>query len=151
MKHFICKECGTLVSLVNGGGKRLSCCEMHMDELTPKWEGTGSEKHTPRVAYDGNRISVSVPHPMDRDHRVDWVCIVTDRGSQRKLLEDEKGCSAEFYLSDDERLIKAFAYCNLHGLWVSDVEPDIDNEKDRGADSIHHTEKDSSLKQKGKD
>ena len=121
MKHFVCKDCGTLVALVNGGGKRLCCCDRSMTELTPKWEGAGAEKHTPKISTSGNRVTVSVPHPMEREHRVDWVCLVTDRGSQRKLLEDGKDSSAEFYLSEGERVIKAFAYCNLHGLWVTEA------------------------------
>ncbi len=123
MKHYVCKRCGDLVAMVNGDGKRLACCDCSMEELTPRWEGLGAEKHTPTMEQYGNRVHVWVPHPMEREHRVDWICLVTDKGSQRKLLAPGGESFAEFYLDEDERVIKAFAYCNLHGLWVLDIAP----------------------------
>ncbi|MBQ9084683.1 MAG: desulfoferrodoxin [Clostridia bacterium] len=129
MKHYICRRCGDIVAMVNGGGERLSCCSSRMEELTPKWEGQGAEKHTPSMEQFGNRVHIWLPHPMEREHRVDWICLVTDKGSQRKLLSPLGESSADFYLDDGERVIRAFAYCNLHGLWVLDIAKNQDSKQ----------------------
>ena len=125
MKHFICKPCGNLVATVNYTGKKLSCCGKEMIELTPNVTDASKEKHVPSIKQDGGRVRVYVGeaaggHPMDRDHSVSWVSLVTDKGNQRKVLNPDEKPEAVFYIGEDERVIKAFAFCNLHGLWVTE-------------------------------
>ena len=123
MKHFICKRCGNLVAAVNYTSNPLSCCSREMDELTPKADADRA-KHLPKITVKGNTVSVKVgedssPHPQLPEHFVEWVCLVTDRGSQRKMLPPSGKPEVTFALTEGERPINAFAYCNMHGLWVS--------------------------------
>lgn len=127
MKHFICRKCGNLVATVNYTGKKISCCEERMAELVPGVTEASLEKHTPSLTRRGGVVRVSVGesvggHPMDKDHSVNWVTLVTDKGNQRKVLNPDDKPEAIFYVGDDERVIKAFAFCNLHGLFVTECE-----------------------------
>lgn len=111
--------------MVNDTGRNIGCCGKNMSEVTPRAEDAHGEKHTPILDMTkGNRIRITVGpadnrHPMTEEHGVAWVCLVTNEGSHRKKLRPDGEAEAEFLLSEGERPIKAFAYCNLHGLWVS--------------------------------
>jgi superoxide reductase len=81
------------------------------------------EKHLPIVSVNGNTVTVnvgSVEHPMSEEHRILWVCLQTDKGIQRKCLETGKAPIVTFALSE-EKPISVYAYCNLHGLWKTNV------------------------------
>lgn len=125
MKHFVCKGCGNLVATVNYSGRQMSCCGGKMDEMTPNASDASAEKHTPNITVKDGEVRITVgradnTHPMMPEHAVAWVCLVTTTGSQRKILRPDGNAEAVFRLADGERPIKAFAYCNLHGLWVSE-------------------------------
>ena len=126
MKHFLCKSCGNLVATVNFSGLPLGCCNERMHELTPKVKESGREKHTPSITKEGSRVTVRVgevgsAHPMTEEHAIAWVCLVTNRGSHRGELRPGGKAEIDFYLSEGEEVISAFAYCNIHGLWVGEV------------------------------
>lgn len=123
MKHYVCKGCGNLVAMVNDTGRRIGCCGKNMDELTPNSVDASREKHTPEVKVHDGKVTVTVGsadnnHPMLPEHAIAWVCLITTGGSQRKLLTPDGKAEATFLIDKDEKVVKAFAYCNLHGLWV---------------------------------
>lgn len=125
MKHFICRDCGNLVAMVNDSGRRVGCCGSGMDELTPNFKDGAKEKHAPELKVKDGVVTVTVGsadnrHPQTPEHAIAWVCLLTDRGSQRKMLRPDGESEAVFYIGDDERVLKAFAYCNVHGLWVTE-------------------------------
>ena len=127
MKHFICRPCGNIVATVNYTGKKLSCCHREMEELTPECKQALGDKHTPSLRIDGSRVTVFVGekvggHPMDKEHSVEWVSLITDKGNQRKVLDPDARPEATFYIGEDERVIRAFAFCNVHGLFVSECQ-----------------------------
>ena len=96
---------------------------MKMTELVPNTEEASTEKHLPVVSVDGDKVVVkigSVPHPMIEEHHIMWVYLQTDRGGQRKCLEVAKEPEVTFALAD-EKPLAAYAYCNLHGLWKTDI------------------------------
>ena len=108
---------------VNFNGNPISCCRERMEELTPNVADASREKHTPIINRNATEVTVKVgeadaAHPMNDDHYIHWVCLVTDKGSQRKRLEPSSRAEAVFHIDKDEKVINAFAYCNLHGLWV---------------------------------
>ena len=126
MKHFECNECGNLVATVNFSGRAMQCCSRPMAEVVPK-STEGHEKHTPSISINGADVTVRVGtednmHPMDKEHHITWVCLVTNDGSYRKLLPKTKNAIARFKLAPNERVIRAFAFCNKHGVWVSECE-----------------------------
>ena len=73
---------------------------------------------------NGNVVTVtvgSVEHPMAEEHSILWVYLETDKGGQRKCLEVGAAPRVQFALADGEKAIAAYAYCNLHGLWKTEI------------------------------
>lgn len=125
MKHFVCRNCGNLVATIQFSGLPLGCCNERMTELVPNVSDASREKHTPTVSREGRKVTVKVgtadnSHPQTGEHAIAWVCLVTTRGSHRGELRPEGKAEIDFYLADGERVIRAFAYCNKHGLWVAE-------------------------------
>ncbi len=119
-RFFVCKHCGNLVGMVNDAGVPLVCCGEKMAELVPNTTDAAGEKHVPVVSVDGRFVTVkvgSVAHPMTEEHSIQWVYLQTNQGGQRKALAPGQAPEVQFALTDGDEAVKAFAYCNLHGLW----------------------------------
>ena len=122
-RFYICEHCGNIVEMVNNAGVPLMCCGQKMTALEAGTVEASHEKHIPVAVLNENRVTVSVgsvEHPMAKEHSILWVELITDKGVQRKALEVGKPPVAVFELSD-EKPIEVYAYCNLHGLWKSEV------------------------------
>lgn len=123
-RFFICRHCGNIIGIIDNAGVPLICCGEKMTELIPNTTDAAFEKHVPVVTIDGNKIIVTIgskPHPMMEEHHISWLYIQTEKGGQRKNLEVNGEPYVEFLLTDDDKFEKAFAYCNLHGLWMSEI------------------------------
>lgn len=122
-KFFICKHCGNLIGLINDKGVPLVCCGEKMTELAANTTEASTEKHLPVVTVSGDSINVKVgsaPHPMDEDHHIAFVYVETERGGQRKCIKNEKEAAVSFAFVNDKP-VAVYAYCNLHGLWKTEV------------------------------
>ena len=122
-RFYICEHCGNIVEMVNNAGVPLMCCGQKMTALEAGTVEASHEKHIPVVEHSGNTVTVnvgSVEHPMAEEHSILWVELVTDKGVQRKNLEVGKPPVVTFELSN-ENPIEVYAYCNLHGLWKTEV------------------------------
>ena len=122
-KFFLCKHCGNLIGMINNSGIPMVCCGEKMIELTANIEDASKEKHVPVVKIEENKVEVmvgSVPHPMTPEHSIQWIYLQTDQGGQRKSLEGKGSPSATFCIYN-EKPVAVFAYCNLHGLWKTDI------------------------------
>ena len=122
-KFFICKKCGNLLGLIDNKGVPLECCGENMSQLVPNTVEASTEKHLPAVIKNGDTITVSVgsaPHPMEENHHISFVYVQTERGGQRKCLKIGEEPTLSFSFSDDKP-VAAFAYCNLHGLWKTEL------------------------------
>ena len=120
-KFYICKHCGNIIGMVNNAGVPIVCCGEPMEELIPNSVDASQEKHVPVVTVDGDIITVdigSAAHPMLPEHYIEWVYVLTENGGQRKALKPGQEPKAVFALKDDKALA-VYAYCNLHGLWVT--------------------------------
>ena len=99
------------------------CCGQKMTELKPGVVEASHEKHIPVVKVDGDLVVVnvgSVEHPMAEEHSILWVYLETDKGGHRKCLELGKPPVVSFALNG-EKPVAVYAYCNLHGLWKSEI------------------------------
>lgn len=124
VKFYICEHCGNIIEKIEDKKVPVVCCGEKMKPLIPGVVEASHEKHIPVVSVLGDEVSVSVgsvAHPMAEEHSILWVYLETDRGVQRKSLEVGKPPVVSFRLSDGERPIAAYAYCNLHGLWMSEI------------------------------
>ncbi len=123
VKFYICKHCGTIVGLIHDSGVPLVCCGEKMSELVPNTTEGATEKHLPVVEMDGNVVKVSVgsvEHPSTEEHYIAWVYLQPAHGGQRKAIQPGEKPEVSFALQDDE-LIAVYAYCNLHGLWKTEI------------------------------
>ena len=123
MKFFVCEHCGNLVGVINDAGVPMVCCGQKMTQLVPGTVEASVEKHLPVVTVDGDKVKVeigSVAHPMAEEHSILWVYLQTDKGGQRKNLAVGEAPVAEFSLLG-EKPVAVYAYCNLHGLWKTEV------------------------------
>jgi len=122
-KFFICKHCGNIAGLIENKGGPMVCCGEKMTELVPNTVEASVEKHLPAITVSGDSISVQVgstPHPMEDAHNISFVYVQTERGGQRKCLKTGENPKLSFAFADDKP-IAVYAYCNLHGLWKTEI------------------------------
>ena len=122
-KFYICAHCRNIVEMVYDTDIKLFCCGDEMKELVPNAVEASGEKHIPAVTVKDGLVEVnvgSVNHPMESVHWIEWVQLVTDKGSQRKYLKPGDAPNVKFLLSG-EKPLAVYAYCNLHGLWKTDL------------------------------
>ena len=120
MEFYRCKHCGNIIAYAKKSGVTVTCCGESMQQIAENTVEASHEKHIPSINREGMKITIqvgSVAHPMENTHYIELIAIETDNGNQRKVLNPGDKPEAEFYVSENTRLIKACAYCNLHGLW----------------------------------
>ena len=120
---YICRECGTIVGAMEPIKAELVCNGHPMERLEAGSVDASKEKHVPAVTVKGNRVEVqvgSVLHPSIPAHYIPWVYLETEKGGQRKAIKPGEEPKAVFELVDDKPL-RVYAYCNLHGLWFADI------------------------------
>ena len=123
MKFFRCDHCGNFVGVINDAGVTMMCCGQKMTEVVAGTTDAAVEKHVPVVTVDGNIVKAvvgSVEHPMIEEHYIEWIALETEKGVQRKTIKAGDAPAAEFALTADDKVVAAYAYCNLHGLWKSE-------------------------------
>ena len=122
-KFYICERCGNIAGMIHDSGVNPVCCGQKMTLLEAGVVEASREKHIPVVTVEGNTVTVSVGsviHPMTEEHNISWIYLRTDKGGQRKCLEAGKEPTATFLLAD-EKPLAVYAYCNLHGLWKTEL------------------------------
>ena len=120
MEFYRCKHCGNLVLMLHKSGVPMICCGEEMERLSENTVDAAVEKHVPAVTREGNRVHIaigSVEHPMIEAHYIQWIALETQNGVQIKYLHPNEAPAADFEIAADDVLIKAYEYCNLHGLW----------------------------------
>lgn len=123
MKFYQCGHCGNIITFAKNTGVPVMCCGEPMKELTPGTTDAAVEKHVPAVTVEGNTVTVtvgSVAHPMLEEHFIEWIAVETKTGTQMKELNPGHAPSAVFSMTDGDEFVAAYAYCNLHGLWMSE-------------------------------
>lgn len=114
MKIYINKENGkTIIS-------KDELCINGYEELIASSTDAAKEKHVPVVTKKCKQVKVdvgSVSHPMTAEHLIEWVAIETEKGYQVKYLTANDAPVCTFSLADGDTFVRAYAYCNLHGVW----------------------------------
>ena len=123
-KLYLCSHCGNLAGKLIDSGVDMHCCGEKMIELVPKTEDQKTEKHVPVIAVNGRSVTVTVgstPHPMLDAHYITFIILETDRGFQRKILVPGNEPAATFEIAEDEKVVAAYEYCNIHGFWYAEA------------------------------
>lgn len=124
IKFFKCNHCGNVVEMVYHSGVTPVCCGDSMHQIMPNTVDAAQEKHVPVIEIDRNKVTVSIgsiEHPMVEEHYIEWIVLHTQKGIQRKHLTPSDKPVAVFYIGEDDSVIEAYEYCNLHGLWKKEI------------------------------
>ena len=117
-----CEECGNVTAVLNGEKKDLLCCGKKMKALISNSTDVATEKHVPVYKKVDDEIIVKVgeiEHPMETDHYIMWIALVSDGKTTKEILKPGQPAEARFqYISGSI----IYAYCNKHGLWKKMVE-----------------------------
>ncbi len=91
-------------------------------ELIPNTTDAAGEKHVPVIEVSGDTVTVkvgSVEHPSLDAHYIEFIVLVTETGFQMKWLKP--GMKPEATFKTVDKVVAAFEYCNLHGLWKAEA------------------------------
>ncbi|MBR2123403.1 MAG: desulfoferrodoxin [Lachnospiraceae bacterium] len=124
MKFYICSKCGKIVGMVRPSRCDTYCCDQPMEEMIANTSDGAHEKHVPAVTVEGNTVKVrvgEVDHPMLEEHHIMWVALETAEGAQRKVLSPGSAPEVSFALTEGDKAVAAYEYCNLHGLWKKEI------------------------------
>lgn len=96
------------------------CCGSAMEELKPQIKDGGQEKHVPVVEINEREVCVTVGeqlHPMIPEHYIKWIVLVTNKGRYMRCLRPGDEPKACFTICQDEIVVAAYEFCNIHSLW----------------------------------
>ncbi len=116
LQVYKCMVCGNIVEVLHAGKGQLVCCGKPMVLMEAKKEDAGKEKHVPVVEYREGKTAVKigeVEHPMEEEHYIEWIEVVSEDGVCRKHLKPGDKPEVEF----EGKFNKVRIYCNVHGLW----------------------------------
>ncbi len=119
-KFYICEHCGNMIVMVKDKDVPVMCCGQKMKEIVPGTTDGAVEKHIPVYTVEGNLVKVrvgSAEHPMMPEHYIEWVCLQTKQGTQRKALNPGDKPEVCFAICEGDEVEAVYAYCNLHSLW----------------------------------
>ena len=121
MNFYQCEDCGNIAGLITDNGGKLTCCDKQMAKLEANVMEASKEKHIPVAVKEDGRLKVSVgasPHKMLPEHYTYWVAVTTADRDEFVYLKPGMVPEATFpYLGKGT----VYAYCNVHGLWKSEV------------------------------
>lgn len=114
-----CLKCGNVIEVLNNKCEGINCCGVPMVEAKPNTEECAVEKHIPTYEKVEDEILVKVNHVMEKEHYIEWICMVYENKKIMVTLYPEQEAQARFPYIKGATL---YAYCNKHGLWKTDVE-----------------------------
>lgn len=118
-----CNICGNIIGMIHDSGVTPVCCGEEMELLMANTVDAAKEKHVPATKRNGNEIKVTigeVEHPMTEAHHIEWIAIAGKDQTQRVALS-HTGAPRVTFCVEEKEPITVYAYCNLHGLWVSEA------------------------------
>lgn len=116
-----CPTCNNLIGLIQGDASHITCCGKPMELLIANSVDAAKEKHVPVYEKDGDEMVVrvgKVNHPMDEDHYIMWIAVVSDNQTTRVRFYPNQEPVARFKYIPGSVI---YAYCNKHGLWKNEV------------------------------
>lgn len=121
-KFYRCNECGNILVTIQDSGVRPVCCGEKMELLNANTTDAAQEKHVPVVEKlnDDHTLKVTVGstlHPMDPDHLIEWIALVSDTRTDIHYLKAGEEPSTVFRSVESGTV---YAYCNKHGLWKTE-------------------------------
>ena len=122
MKFYICDICGKVIEIINDTKVPTICCGEAMSLLEANTSEGAIEKHIPVYEIKDKEIIIKVganEHPMEEDHYIMWVAMVTDNTTNRVQLLPRQTVEVEM---DYIKGSTIYAYCDKHGLWGTKID-----------------------------
>ena len=112
-----CDVCKNVVWSFND--TNVACCDNTMRVLKANDVDASFEKHVPNYEIKDDKIEIVVNHVMEEKHYIMWIMMVCDNEIYYKEFKPSEEAKVVF---DYKGSCKIYAYCNLHELWMSEVE-----------------------------
>ena len=125
MKILKCATCGKIVEVLMDTPVPLMCCGKPMMELTANKTDGAHEKHVPVAHVEGDQLIVrvgEVDHPMLDVHWITNIIVVCGQTVLRANLNPGQEPAATFALNGYKGKVEVYEYCNLHGLWKTELD-----------------------------
>ena len=107
-KFYKCNVCGKQAVAINDTEGELVCCGQPMVEIETKdKEEFFLEKHMPVYYRKKDKVVVRVGskfHPATKEHHIEWVSLLTNKGLQIKNVEPYEDPEVTFYVDEDEEI-----------------------------------------------
>lgn len=94
-----CDSCGALVKVIedcNCDNCGIQCCGKEMRLLKPNSVDAAVEKHVPQYEKVEDEIFVTVNHVMEKEHFIEWICLVADNKEYMVKLYPEQNAEVRF-------------------------------------------------------
>lgn len=121
---FLRMPCGGIVTVLTPGKHEGECIKVEgVTKITANTSDGAKEKHVPVVDINNGIVKVNigaVEHPMTEEHYIEWILVETCCGSYIRRLSPTSKPEATFNIGD-EKVLRVYEYCNLHGLWLYEV------------------------------
>lgn len=113
MCFYVCPVCGNIITSVGHG--TFSCCGITLPEVEAEKDGGG---HSICIETVDNEHSVTISHPMKKEHYISFIAYVTSDALDLVKLYPEQGISVRFRKKGHGII---YAYCNRHGMFKTMV------------------------------
>lgn len=127
LKFYVCEHCGQVIVKVKDTSVPVICCGSPMKELMANTTDAAQEKHVPVVTINGKDVEVRVGstlHPMTEEHYISHFILETNKAVREIKINNPTMQSepiVHFTIDEGEVVKNAYAYCNLHSLWKTEV------------------------------
>ena len=125
MKLLKCEVCGKIVEVVKDTQVPLMCCGKPMKELVANTEDGAHEKHIPVVEVNGDSLYIKVgevEHPMIETHWITHIFVVMGNKVLKVSLKPKEKPEATVLLNGYKGKVEVYEYCNLHGLYKTELD-----------------------------
>lgn len=113
MHFYVCPVCGNMINAMTDTG--ISCCGKKLQPLQPH---KADENQKLNVARIENDFYITANHPMEREHYIPFVALLTSDTLMLRKLYPEWELQVRIPIFSHGRLLW---YCNRHGLFYQDV------------------------------
>ncbi len=127
ISFYLCENSGTLVEVLKDKNelKVIGCNNNELKKLEPNTGDADRKKHMPYVSIKDTTMFIQVgeiSHPMTEEHYIKAIYVVDDLENVQKFSlkpGDKPEITTNF--NKNAKKIDVYAYCNLHGLWKTEV------------------------------
>ena len=109
IQFYVCPICGNIIMAVGEG--YFSCCGITLPKQEPELM---DEAHSVLVETIDNEYSITMQHPMNKEHYISFIAYITSGSMEMIKLYPEQDISIRFRKKGHGIL---YAYCNRNGLF----------------------------------